>query len=207
LRLLDYVEKGSVEQVGGGMQRRHFLRSGTACSVAIAFGMTTEFRLAHASEAVGQKSGNILETLARTLRAIGTHTCITAAEKLEERGIQSGDFSFLVRDAGIDSAGAAAIATALNSVSRDEARALVSFSLSYNVALGDTGAIALAKALPPTLGALGLVGCGIGEAGGSALHEWASNARGLRMICIENNQLSNKLKARFRALPGALAYV
>ena len=189
------------------MQRRHFLKSGMACSVAIAFSMTMDFRRAHASEAVGQKSGYILATLAQALRTIGTEPCITAAEKLEKRGAQSGDFRFHVRNAGIDSAGAVTIATALNSVSSDEALALVSFSLSYNEALSDVGAIALAKALPPTLGELGLVGCSIGETGGSALYEWARTARGLRMICLENNRLSDELKTRFRKLPGTVAYV
>jgi len=205
LRLLNYLEQRTVRVDMFVMQRRHFLKSVMACSMA--FGMTTVLGLAHASEALGPKSGDLRAVLVQTLRTIGTDPCITAANDLEDRDNRGGSFSFHVRDAGINSTGAVAIATALHSVSSDQALALVSFSLSYNAALGDGGAIALAKALPPTLRELGLVGCGIGESGVSALHEWASKARGLRMICIGNNQLSARLKARFRELPGTTAYV
>lgn len=187
------------------LQRRRFLKSGTACSLA--FGMTTVLGLAHASEGRGQKSTNLRTVLAQALRTIGTDSCISAANDLEDRDYRGGSFRFHVRDAGINSTGAVAIATALHSVSSDQALALVSFSLSYNAALGDDGAIALAKALPPTLRELGLVGCGIGETGGLALHKWARQAHGLRMICIENNRLSDRLKTRFQELPGVGAYV
>tara|TARA_E500000331_G_scaffold258878_1_gene249734 strand:+ start:45 stop:383 length:339 start_codon:yes stop_codon:yes gene_type:complete len=106
---------------------------------------------------------------------------------------------------GIDSSCAVKIANALKFVSPEAAAMLASFSLSYSTVLGDAGAIALAGALPPTLRDLGLVGCNIGDLGGLALHRWARTAEGLKMICIEHNQISADLKLRFQNLPGIVA--
>lgn len=96
------------------------------------------------------------------------------------------------------------------SVSQAELARLGSFSLSYNK-IGDLGAIALAAALPRTLGDLGLVDCSIADAGAKALLGWAVNASGLRIICIENNSLSEDMRNNFRLLqnasPGLAVYV
>jgi hypothetical protein len=43
------------------------------------------------------------------------------------------------------------------------------FSASYNPNLTDAGVVALAGAFPTTMTELGLVGCGIGDAGGHAI--------------------------------------
>ena len=73
-------------------------------------------------------------------------------------------------------------------------------SLSYNDAIGDTGAIAMAQSLPPTLHEVGLVNCGIGDAGGEALLRWAKNATGLRILCIEENNISEGIKLQLADL-------
>lgn len=145
-------------------------------------------------------AGLLAASLAHALRSIGTDLCRTAAARLDRRAQTGEAFSFALRGAGIDAAGARLIADALGSVSDRERAALTSFSLSYNPAIGDAGTIALARALPPTLGELGLVGCGFGDAGGEALFRWATAAPGLRMICIENNKLSAEIKSRISSL-------
>lgn len=188
------------------MQRRYFMKSAFAWSAALAVGATAGIGGAGAAGTVGKPLDNLELALAQALREIGEPACIAVAERLENRDPGGDGFNFHVRGSGIGSAGAVKIAKALKSVSPEAATMLASFSLSYNAA-GDVGAMALACALPPTLRDLGLVGCNIGDAGGMALHEWARGAQGLKMICIENNQISADLKSRFQRLPGIVAYV
>jgi hypothetical protein len=65
----------------------------------------------------------------------------------------------------------------------------------------------LANALPKTLTELGLVGCSIGDQGGKVILEWAKNASGLRLICIEENNISEELRNQFRSLKGMSVFV
>ena len=88
------------------------------------------------------------------------------------------------------------IANTLGMTPARESARLRSFSLSDNT-LGNEGAKVLAAALPKTLTELGLVGCAIGDQGGKAILEWAKYASGLRMVCLEDNRLSQGLRTQF----------
>ena len=46
----------------------------------------------------------------------------------------------------------------------------------------------------------GFVGCGMGDIGSEALLKWARQAPNLRMICVEENKLSQFNKMQFREL-------
>jgi hypothetical protein len=70
-------------------------------------------------------------------------------------------------------------------------------SFSYNVELGDEGAIILVKSLPKSIASLGLVGCSINDVGGEAIFSWMKKATQLKMICIENNNFSVQLKKKY----------
>lgn len=139
------------------------------------------------------------DSLQSVLRSVGSAACIAAADKLAATPSDHETLSLHLRSADITSDSALRIADALAGVSQAERSRLGSFSLSYNN-IGDDGAIALAAALPRTLGGLGLVGCSISDPGANALLRWAENASGLRMICIENNNLSEKMRRRFLQL-------
>lgn len=80
-----------------------------------------------------------------------------------------------------------------------DSEAITSISFSYNRLMGNEGAIAMAKGLPDTITEIGLVGCGIGDLGGSAILNWAKSLKHLRMICIEQNSFSEELKYEFKA--------
>ena len=103
-----------------------------------------------------------------------------------------------LRNLGLTSSEVMAIAQALSEGTTGKKNALRSVSFSYNPLLGDRGAIALAKAFPPSIVEIGLVNCSIGDPGGKELLEWAKRARNLRMICIEQNNFSENLKMEFR---------
>ncbi|WP_430411211.1 hypothetical protein [Kordia sp.] len=70
-------------------------------------------------------------------------------------------------------------------------------SLSYNVEIGDKGAILVAESLPKSIESIGLVGCGIKDAGGEAILSWIKGATQLKMICIENNNFSTQLQQKY----------
>lgn len=75
-----------------------------------------------------------------------------------------------------------------------------SLSVSFNPGIGDADATAIANALPMTLQELGMVGCDMGDQAGETLLRWARAALNLHTMCIEQNRLSARLKARFTEL-------
>ncbi|NNK78979.1 MAG: hypothetical protein HKP40_09740 [Litoreibacter sp.] len=163
-----------------------------------------------ASELPDLNALTLEQSLESALRKIGTTRCVAAADTLAQPHSVPSPISIHLRSAGIDEAGAARIARALTSLSEAERSRLHSFSLSYN-GIGDIGALAMAASLPETLGELGLVGCSIGDDGGEAILNWAKNATGLRMICIEGNAMSQEMRERFTGLrktsPNMAVYV
>ncbi len=138
--------------------------------------------------------------IAAVLRAIGGNVCNTAAQRLEA---DNNSISLHLRNAGLSAADAVTLSQILQALSTEEASTIDSFSLSYNNEIGNTGATAIAKALPRTLRELGMVGCNIGEQGGRTLLQWAANATDLRVICVEDNQFSTQLKDQFIELKQA----
>jgi len=92
------------------------------------------------------------------------------------------------------------IAQAMRELSLYEASALRFFSMSYNPGLTDAGVVLLAQAFPATLSELGLVDCAIGDKGGVAHLRWGKKAVGLRIICVEGNRLSARIRQEFAIL-------
>lgn len=161
------------------------------------------------SQAFDPQGASLNAALAIALRRCGTAAGLTAARRLDAEGTD-GPLTVHLRDADLDAVGAQHLARAFASVAPEQAARLRSFSLSYN-AIGDAGAVALAAALPLTLSDLGLVSCGLGDGGMTAMLEWSKRATGLRMICIENNAPSNTLRDKFasfgRARSGLSVYI
>ena len=139
----------------------------------------------------------VVTRLAEALRSIGSAVCLAAAEKLEASYGNRANVYFHLRRAALNPSDTFIIAEALKSLPGQSGSALASLSLSYNRALGDAGAMALAQSLPPALRELGLVDCGIGDTGGEALLQWAQQAPGLRIMCIEENNISQRIRFQF----------
>ena len=146
------------------------------------------------------------ESLQNALRAIGSDVTKTAADNLARIAVSSAALNLHLRNAKMTAADVKLIANALDRTPVSELARLVSFSLSYN-AIGDDGASTLAASLPATLTELGLVGCSIGDQGGGAILEWAKYANGLRMICIEDNSMSDQMRKQFGGLRGMSVFV
>jgi hypothetical protein len=133
--------------------------------------------------------------IAAILRETENIDCINKAESLDA---QSGTAANLhLRSLGLKSADIIAIASALSEAKDDKNESITSISLSYNDATGDEGAIAIAKSLPNTIREIGLVGCGIGDKGGTAILSSLKTYPSLKMICIEQNNFSEPLKREF----------
>ena len=174
--------------------RRRFIKTALA-EMAFLVAATMAFPpFINAESTTTKKSTIVVGALAKALRSIGGPVCLAAAVKLEANQSNTDSVYFHLRHAALEASDAMVIAEALKSLPKESHSALVSLSLSYNHALGDAGAIALAQSLPPTIRELGLVNCGIGDAGGKAVLRWAKHATGLRILCIEENQLSEKIK-------------
>ena len=182
--------------------RRGFgLTFGAAC-----FALTTTAGTLMASNSLQSSELSLEESLQIALRAIGSDVANATADHLAKSAVSSAALSLHLRNAKMTAADVKLIANALDRTSVSELTRLGSFSLSYNV-IGDEGANTLATCLPATLTELGLVGCSIGDQGGAAMLEWAKHANGLRMICIEDNSMSDQMRKQFRSLRGISVFV
>lgn len=137
--------------------------------------------------------------LIKALRSIGTPVCTNAADALATSVETETGFSLHLRSAGLNGAEAQILAHGMQGSDASNGPFLRSFSASYNPDLGDLGAATLAEAFPDTMIELGLVGCSIGDAGGSAILEWAREAPQLRMICVEGNMFSAGVRSQFQS--------
>ncbi len=122
---------------------------------------------------------------------------------IEEKGLQKNqrykieNGTLHWRDLGLGQPELISLLKGLSTVLEGKTEKLTSFSLSYNNELGDAGVIELLKVLPPSIKDVGLVGCNIGDAGGERVLEWMARTTDLNMLCIEGNNLSKEMKARF----------
>lgn len=151
--------------------------------------------------AAGQETADMPLTLfINALRLIGKPVCTDASNTLETSARSDSEFNLHLRNAGLNVADAQILSTAMQRSTKAIAHYLSSFSASYNPELGDTGTVLLAESFPITMKELGMVGCSIGDVGGSAILTWAENAPGLQMICVEENHFSADIRMRFQAL-------
>ena len=91
-----------------------------------------------------------------------------------------------------------AIAKALEEEKVKNNDLIKSISFSYNHLIGDLGAAAIVQSLPASIREIGLVGFGIGDKGAKVLLDWMKTSTNLLMICVEQNNFSEKLKMEFR---------
>jgi len=174
--------------------RRRFIKNGLADIAYLVLATLVFPPTIKAESAYPKNSIIVVNTLAKALRSIGSPVCLAAALRLEADQRNDNKIHFYLRDAALKLSDALIIAKALKSLPSESHSALLSMSLSFNNAIGDAGAIALAQSIPPTIRELGLVDCGISDAGGEAFLQWAKHATGLRMLCIEQNHISEGLK-------------
>jgi hypothetical protein len=133
--------------------------------------------------------------IATVLRKIGSEKCIKKAEALEREGVS---ISLLhLRSLDLSASNVRSIARCLEKEGAEQQHSIQSISFSYNSLLGDIGATDLAKYLPKSIREVGLVGCGIGDVGGIELLKWMKNSTHLQMVCIEENNFSEKLRFEF----------
>lgn len=180
--------------------RRQFLRTGLINGLALLAGVSVLAGKGVASvrpEANAQLGINVL---IQALRSTGNAVCLGAADRLEGSRTSNAYYDLHLRNAGLGVEDAEIIAQAMRKLSLYEAPALRSFSMSYNPGLTDAGVVLLAQAFPATLTELGLVDCAIGDKGGVALLRWGKKAVGLRMICVEGNRFSARIRQEFASL-------
>lgn len=137
----------------------------------------------------------ILNKIATILRESGNLKCLEKAEFLEKDKFQTSTLN--LRDLDLKANDIVAIADLLEK--ETSGSSIYSISFSYNRHIGDRGATRIAKSLPHSITEIGMVDCGIGDQGGTAILNWIKKTSNLRMICIEQNSFSEKLKQEFKA--------
>lgn len=132
--------------------------------------------------------------IAKVLRKIGNSACLEKAKQLEDEVDQTRTLN--LRNLSLKPNDIIAIADVLKH--EKDTDFIKSISLSYNNLMGDVGATVLARSLPASIGEIGLVDCGIGDQGGRELLNWMKTSSKLTMICMEQNNFSDKLKIEFK---------
>jgi hypothetical protein len=193
------------------LSRRRFLQAPFVIGACVA--APALLRSGRASALELSKGQNILaiHPLSNALRATRKPVCMKIATRLEGLTAASRGFDLHLRSAGLELSDAIAIAAALGEVPVANAPALRSFSVSYNPGIGDAGASALLAALPASVTEIGMVGCGLRDASGQTLLDWAQQAQNIAMICVEGNDYSQQMRDRIsnlrQARPGLFIVV
>ncbi len=131
--------------------------------------------------------------IANILRTIGSKKCLAKAEDLLSQSPPL--VSLHLRDLELNTTQVSSIASCFNEAT-ESSKYIKSISFSNNN-IGDAGAIALTKHLPESIRELGLVNCGISDAGGTQILNWMKRSTTLKMVCIEGNHYSERLKEEF----------
>lgn len=181
--------------------RRRLLASMIAAGCGLLAPVTGFSQIANTEQTKGAEM--IPTELIHALRSLGTPVCLDAANRLAAFAGAKTGFDLHLRHVGLDKANAQVLAGGLLHLGTATGPFLRSFSASYNPDLGDIGTAALIAALPQTVTELGMVGCSIGDAGAGPILNWAQTAPNLRMICIENNEISAEMKSQFHNLKSA----
>jgi len=139
---------------------------------------------------------NTLSEIASILRKIGSKKCIEKSQYLESNASYGKTIN--LRDLELNTSSIVSILSCFKQERGLPSHNVKSISFSYNVLLGDSGAIALASNLPKSICEIGLVNCGINDLGGIEILNCINSLPNLKMICIEQNNFSEKLKLEFR---------
>ncbi len=140
---------------------------------------------------------SISQTIATILRAIGSEKALQKAASLALSATSMNTLH--LRDLELTPAAVTTIVNALKQAGEENNLPIQAISFSYNSQIGDEAAIALASHLPPSIREIGLVNCGISDTGGRAILEWMNRSPQLRMICMEENHFSAKLRQKLQA--------
>jgi len=182
------------------ISRRSALKGGVICCSTAVLGSSLLARLVNADEPSMNDNALYINGLAEALRATGNAVCVKEADRLQTSSRSTSTLNLHLRQAGLNVRDAVLIAEGMRDDTNRVIGSIQSFSVSYNQELEDAGVIALVNSFPPTLTEAGMVDCGIGDEGGDAIFNWAKNSVALRMVCIERNNFSQGMRARFRAL-------
>jgi len=131
--------------------------------------------------------------IAKVLRKKGTLECTVSSENLANNSSEIRNLN--LRNLGLEASDIVDITTILEQ--ENDAHSIRSIRFSYNQLIGDVGATLIAKKAPSSLYEIGLVDCGIGDKGGAEILNWMRKSHALQMVCIEQNNFSDRLKMEF----------
>lgn len=130
------------------------------------------------------------------MRKTGDLECLKKAKILEIEKSQTRTLN--LRNLGLKVLDIVTIANILEQEKGDNRIFIKSISFSYNQLIGNKEATLIVKNLPPSICEIGLVDCGIGDKGGTEILNWMKISPQLQMICIEQNNFSDKLRMDFK---------
>ncbi|WP_443631270.1 hypothetical protein ABXT60_02870 [Candidatus Njordibacter sp. Uisw_056] len=151
-----------------------------------------------ANNSFSEKEEAMINPLINALRSTNHPVSNKVAETLLSLKNTDSSYDLHLRNADLTYNQIKLIAEAIKTVHENGGPSLQSFSMSYNSSVGDEGVLILVKNLPHTITEIGLVQSGIGDKGAEALIRWATHAKQLRWLCVEENIFSNNIKDRLR---------
>ena len=144
--------------------------------------------------------GSALNAMIEALRSLKNPVCEAAADTLENYFQRTSFYDLHLRHGMLSESDARIISTSLTLVHKKHNIQLKSFSVSYNPNIKSTGAAAILIALPEHVKELGMVGCNLNDEAGPYLIEFIKRAKYLKMVCVEQNGFSTKMKEKISDL-------
>lgn len=176
------------------MDRRSLLRLGAkvVCAQSLLWAV--------GADADGQSTNRntALNPLIAALTKTGKSVCMDAGQRLSNKPPTDSTYNLHLRTASLSEDDAKSIASAIKTVHEDSSLRLNSFSVSYNPRIQMGGAIALLEVLPSHLTEFGMVGCSLNDELEPAITLFLSRSENLRLICVEENDFSPRVKGAIR---------
>jgi hypothetical protein len=172
------------------LQRRSFLK---AISVILPASQIFRFLPAWGSNSA-------LAPLINTLRSLKNPVCMEAADLLESQFQRENLYVLHLRHGMLSEPDAKIIGGSLKLLHQNHNIRLKSLSVSYNPKIGSEGAAAILIALPKHIEELGMVGCDLDDRTGSHLIRFIKQSKYLKMVCVEENNFSQKMRAKIKNL-------
>jgi hypothetical protein len=136
-----------------------------------------------------------IKKIAKVLEETNRQECIKESQNLQVNNFKSKRLN--LRNLNLTLSDINQITDILEQVKNSKNETIESISFSYN-SIGDNGIALIVNSLPISINEIGLVDCGIEDAGALEILNWMKKATQLKMICIEENNFSTEVNSKFK---------
>ena len=134
------------------------------------------------------------------LTEINKSKSLKVAKELKSIRNNDNSYNLIIRRANLNVSDAKLISKAIEKIKKNNGPLLNKISMSFNKNLTDSGLNSILQVLPESTSATGCVECGLTDASGERIINWAYAHTGIKEIYLEGNLFSKNIINKFAKL-------